>query len=178
MTSVVRLPVDLVRGLTQVVRGLAELPLALERTMRETNALIAESRAQLELLREQAGRMMAQLEKMAAVADRLVEGTAPMAAMAEEARRQMALTTEQLAATNRSLEHIVRRWTASAREWSSASSASRAGAARPGRAVRDRRTEHRHGGRRGGPQLLVRLAALRRQRRPGTRAAVVRSVVD
>src|SRR5207247_8466550 len=76
--------------------------------MRETNALIAESRAQLELLREQAGRMMAQLEKMAAVADRLVEGTAPMAAMAEEARRQMALTTEQLAATNRSLEHIVR----------------------------------------------------------------------
>ena len=45
MTSVVRLPVDLVRGLTQVVRGLAELPLALERTMRETNALIAESRA-------------------------------------------------------------------------------------------------------------------------------------
>src|SRR5436190_896430 len=83
------LPVDLVRGLTQVVRGLAELPLALERTMRETNALIAESRAQLELLREQAGRMMAQLEKMTAVADRLVEGTAPMAAMAEEARREM-----------------------------------------------------------------------------------------
>ncbi len=108
MTSVVRLPVDLVCGVTQAVRGLAELPLALERTMRETNALIAESRAQLELLREQAGRMMAQLEKMAAVADRLVEGTAPMAAMAEEARRQMALTTEQLAATNRSLEHIVR----------------------------------------------------------------------
>ena len=49
--------------------------------------------------------MMAQLEKMTAVADRLVEGTA---AMAEEARRQMALTTKQLAATNRSLEHIVR----------------------------------------------------------------------
>src|SRR5207302_1621562 len=73
--------------------------------LRETNALIAESRAQLELLREQAGRMIAQLEKMTAVADRLVEGTA---AMAEEARRQMALTTKRLAATNRSLEHIVR----------------------------------------------------------------------
>ena len=57
---------------------------------------------------DKAGTMMTQLEKMTTVADRLVQATGPMAGMAEEARRQMALTTEQLAATNRSLENIVR----------------------------------------------------------------------
>jgi len=99
---------SLLGSLTDAVRGFADLPGALERAIRETNALIAESRAQLALLREQAERMSAQLEKMTRVADRLVDATAPMAAMAEEARRQMALTTEQLAATNHSLEQIVR----------------------------------------------------------------------
>ena len=108
MASVLALPFELLGGLTEAVRALADLPVALERTMRETNALIAESRAQLEMLREQAGKMMTQLEKMTTVADRLVQATGPMAGMAEEARRQMALTTEQLAATNRSLENIVR----------------------------------------------------------------------
>ena len=107
VASLLTLPFDVLRGVTEGVRALAELPVALERTMRETNALIAESRAQLELLRIQAERMMTQLEKMTSVADRLVDGTTPMVGMAEEARRQMALTTEQLAATNRSLEHIV-----------------------------------------------------------------------
>jgi hypothetical protein len=106
--SIIKLPLELVSGLTEALRALADLPVALERTMRETNALIGESRAQLALLREQAAKMMAQLEKMTTVADRLVQATGPMVGMAEEARRQMALTTEQLTATNRSLEHIVR----------------------------------------------------------------------
>jgi hypothetical protein len=102
------MPFEVLRALADAVRALADLPVALERTMRETNALIGESRAQLQLLREQAGKMMEQLEKMTVVADQLVDATGPMAGMADEARRQMALTTEQLSATNRNLEHIVR----------------------------------------------------------------------
>jgi methyl-accepting chemotaxis protein len=100
--------ISLLSSLTDTLRGFADLPAALERAIRETNGLIKEARAQLGLLREQAERMSAQLEKMTTIADRLADATAPMGAMAEEARRQMALTTEQLTATNRSLEQIVR----------------------------------------------------------------------
>jgi hypothetical protein len=106
--SALQLPLDLVRALRETLHALAELPIALERNLRETNALIAESRSQLELLGEQARRMMVQLDKMATVTDGLVEGTRSIAAAAKDAQRQMVLTTEQLAATNRSLEQIVR----------------------------------------------------------------------
>jgi ABC-type transporter Mla subunit MlaD len=101
-------PFEAVRALGDAVRALAELPAALERNLRETNVLITESRAQLALLGEQARRMMEQLDKMATVTDRLVEGATAIATVAEGAQRQMALTTEQLVATNRSLEQIVR----------------------------------------------------------------------
>ena len=108
MASLLALPLDLVRRLTDTIAGLTELPAALERTMRETNGLIAESRAQLVMLREQADRIVVQLEKMTAIVDRLVDATGPMTGMAEEARRQMAITSEQLAATNGTLQEIVR----------------------------------------------------------------------
>ena len=101
-------PLEVVRALGDAVRALAELPAALERNLRETNVLITESRAQLALLGEQARRMMEQLDKMATVTDRLVEGATAIATVAEGAQRQMALTTEQLVATNRSLDQIVR----------------------------------------------------------------------
>ena len=101
-------PLELVRALGDAVQALAQLPTALERNLRETNGLIAESRAQLELLGEQARRMTAQLDNMAAVTDGLLDGTKAIAAAAQDVRRQMELTTEQLAATNRSLDHIVR----------------------------------------------------------------------
>jgi ABC-type transporter Mla subunit MlaD len=106
--SVLEVPLELLGALRDTIRALAELPVALERNLRETNAVIAESRAQLEVLGEQARSMMAQLEKMATVTDGLVEGTRTIAAVARDAQRQMALTTEQLAATNRNLEQIVR----------------------------------------------------------------------
>jgi ABC-type transporter Mla subunit MlaD len=101
-------PLELVRALGDAVQALAQLPTALERNLRETNGLIAESRAQLALLGDQARLMTVQLDKMAAVTDGLLEGTKAIAAAAQDVRRQMELTTEQLAATNRSLDHIVR----------------------------------------------------------------------
>jgi ABC-type transporter Mla subunit MlaD len=101
-------PLDVIRALGDAVRALSELPAALEGNLRETNVLIAEARAQLSLLGEQALRMTEQLDKIATVTDRLVEGAKAIATVAEGAQRQMALTTEQLAATNRSLDQIVR----------------------------------------------------------------------
>jgi ABC-type transporter Mla subunit MlaD len=101
-------PLDVIRALGDAVRALSELPAALECNLRETNVLITEARAQLALLGEQALRMTEQLDKIATVTDRLVDGAKAIATVAEVAQRQMALTTEQLAATNRSLDQIVR----------------------------------------------------------------------
>ncbi len=106
--SALEAPLELVRAFGDAIRALAEVPAALDRNLRETNALITESRQQLQLLADQARRMMEQLDKMATVTDRLVEGAMSIAAVAEGAQRQMALTTDQLVATNRSLEQIVR----------------------------------------------------------------------
>jgi len=106
--SALSAPFDAIRALGDALRALAEVPPALERNLRETNVLITESRAQLQLLGEQARRMMEQLDKMATVTDRLVEGARSIATVAEGAQHQMALTTQQLTATNRSLEQIVR----------------------------------------------------------------------
>jgi methyl-accepting chemotaxis protein len=108
MTSPLRAPLELVRALGEAVQALMELPTVLERNLRETNGLIAEARAQLELLGEQARRMTVQLDAMAAVTDGLLEGTKAIAAAAQDVRRQMEVTTEQLAATNRTLEQLVR----------------------------------------------------------------------
>ena len=108
MFAPLRAPLDVVRALGEAVQALAGVPTALERNLRETNGLIAESRAQLELLGEQVRRMMVQLDKMAAVTDGLLEGTKAIAAAAQDVRRQMELTAEQLAGTNRSLEQLVR----------------------------------------------------------------------
>ena len=52
--------------------------------------------------------MMEQLDTMATVTDRRVDGARSISQVALEAQRQMAASTEQLAATNRSLEQIVR----------------------------------------------------------------------
>lgn len=90
------------------VQALVEFPATLERTMRETNALIADARAHLALLGEQIRRMMEQLDKMATVSDRLIDGARSIAETATDAQQQMARTTDQLAAMNRSLDQIVR----------------------------------------------------------------------
>jgi methyl-accepting chemotaxis protein len=101
-------PRQLLQGLADSVRALAGLPVTLEQTMRETNALVRDARTQLALLAGQIERMMEQLDKMATVTDRLVDGARAISSIADGARAQMAASTEQLAATNRSLEHIVR----------------------------------------------------------------------
>ena len=101
-------PFELLRTLGDSLRALAELPTAIEGTLRETNALIADARAELGLLATQVRRMMDQLDRMAAVTDRLVEGTQAIAAAAQSAQQQMALTTVQLTTTNRTLEQLVR----------------------------------------------------------------------
>jgi len=108
MTSLVGVPLELLRTLVDSLRALAELPAMLERNLRDTNELIADARTQLSLLSEQVRRMMEQLDKMVVVTDRLVDGTTMIAEVAQEARRQMASTSEQLASTNRTLEQIVR----------------------------------------------------------------------
>jgi methyl-accepting chemotaxis protein len=101
-------PFELLRTIGDSLRALAELPTAIEGTLRETNALIADARAELGLLGAQVRRMMEQLDQMAAVTDRLVEGTQAIAAAAQSAQQQMALTTVQLSTTNRTLEQLVR----------------------------------------------------------------------
>ena len=108
MTSLVESPLDLLRTIGESVRALAELPATLERTLRDTNALIADARTQLGALGQQVQRMMAQLDKMAQATDRLVDGATAIAAVAREAQGQMAAASDQLATTNRTLEQIVR----------------------------------------------------------------------
>jgi ABC-type transporter Mla subunit MlaD len=101
-------PLDLVRALADTLQAIGRLPGTIETTLRETNALIADARGQLERLGAQVSRMMEQLDKMATVTDRLVDGARAISDVADEARRQMAATTSQLAATNRTLEQLVR----------------------------------------------------------------------
>jgi ABC-type transporter Mla subunit MlaD len=108
VTSLVESPLELLRTIGESVRALAELPATLERTLRDTNALIADARTQLAGLGEQVQRMMDQLDKMAVATDRLVDGATSIAGVARDAQRQMAAASDQLAATNRTLEQIVR----------------------------------------------------------------------
>jgi ABC-type transporter Mla subunit MlaD len=108
VTSLVESPLELLRTIGESVRALAELPATLERTLRDTNALIADARTQLGAVGEQVQRMMAQLDKMAEATDRLVDGATAIAAVAREAQGQMAAASDQLATTNRTLEQIVR----------------------------------------------------------------------
>ncbi len=108
MISLFTTPLEIARSLADSARALAELPVTLERTLRETNALIADARAQLTLLGDQVKRMMEQLEKMGTLTDRLVDGVGAITGAAQDAQRQIAATAEQLGATNRTLEQIVR----------------------------------------------------------------------
>jgi ABC-type transporter Mla subunit MlaD len=108
MTSLIESPLEILRSAADSVRALAELPVTLERTLRDTNALIADARTQLAGLGEQAQRMMAQLDRMAEATDRLVDGATAIARVAREAQQQVAAANDQLVATNRALDQIVR----------------------------------------------------------------------
>jgi methyl-accepting chemotaxis protein len=101
-------PLDLARALAESARALAALPATLERTLRDTNLLIDEARQQLVTLSAQVVRMTEQLDKMVAITDGLVDGARSIAAVAGEAERQIGATGQYLAATNRTLEQIVR----------------------------------------------------------------------
>src|SRR5207249_496340 len=101
-------PLDLVRAVGGSLRAIVEFPATLQQTMRETTALIADARKQLALLGEQIRRMMEQLDKMAMVSDRLIEGARSIAETGQGAQHQLARTTEHLAAASRSLDQIVR----------------------------------------------------------------------
>ncbi len=101
-------PLELLWAVGRSLRAIAELPATLERTLRDTNALIADARTRLGDVGVQIERMMSQLDKMAEATDRLVEGATAIAGVAHDAQRQMAAASDQLASTNRTLEHIVR----------------------------------------------------------------------
>ena len=105
--SFTKLPLDLVRGFTDAIQSLTEFPVILERTLRDTNAAIADLRLQLAGLQSQMGRIAAQLETMRPALDTLVERTAPLIDAAEGARRELAGATERLVVTTQSLERIV-----------------------------------------------------------------------
>jgi ABC-type transporter Mla subunit MlaD len=108
VASVLQTPLEIVRAIGDSMRALAELPGALERSVRATTGLIADSRAQLAVLGDQVQRMMEQLEKMATVTDRLLDGAKAITTAAEQAQRQLVNASEQLAATNWNLEQLVR----------------------------------------------------------------------
>jgi small-conductance mechanosensitive channel len=91
MASLLSAPFQLLRTAGESLRALLTFPASLEHTMRETNGLIADARVQLALLGEQLRRITEQLDQAA-----------------QDAQRQMMRTTEQLTATNRSLDQIVR----------------------------------------------------------------------
>jgi methyl-accepting chemotaxis protein len=101
-------PLDVARALAESAQALAALPATLERTLRDTNLLIDEARQQLVTLSAQVERMTEQLDKMVAITDGLVDGARSIAAVAGEAERQIGSTGQYLAATNRTLEQIVR----------------------------------------------------------------------
>src|SRR5919205_2994498 len=77
----------------RVLRGLADLPAAMDRNMRQTNDLMRQSGEQLALMHAQAEAMLAQMREMHAVAEKLHAGNDPLAQSARLAREQMAATT-------------------------------------------------------------------------------------
>lgn len=107
MFSVVRLPLDLLSGLAEAVHALAALPAELERTIRDTNALMAALRTELGGLHDQVERIAVQLETMGPVIEGLVERTTPLIDVADAARRELVAATAQLTATGQSLERAL-----------------------------------------------------------------------
>ena len=92
----------------RVLRGLADLPAAMDRNMRQTNQLMRESHEQLALMREQADAMLAQMREMHAVAERLHAGSDPLAEAARLAREQLAATHAELVRMNEQLTRLIR----------------------------------------------------------------------
>ena len=74
----------------RVMRGLADLPGAMDRNMRQTNELMRQSGEQLRLMHAQAEAMLAQMREMHAVAEKLHAGSDPLAQSARLAREQLA----------------------------------------------------------------------------------------
>jgi hypothetical protein len=90
------------------LRGLADLPAAMDRNMRQTNQLMRESHEQLRLMREQAGTMLAQMRAMHATAEQLRAGGAPLVEAARLAREQMVATHGELVRMNEQLARLIR----------------------------------------------------------------------
>ena len=92
----------------RVMRGLADLPGAMDRNMRQTNELMRQSGEQLRLMHAQAEAMLAQMREMHAVAEKLHAGSDPLAQSARLAREQMAATHAELVRMNEQLSRLIR----------------------------------------------------------------------
>jgi hypothetical protein len=92
----------------QVVRGLADLPGAMDRNMRQTNDLMRQSGEQLRLMHAQAEAMLAQMQEMHAVAEKLHLGSDPLAQSARLAREQLTATHAELVRMNEQLGRLIR----------------------------------------------------------------------
>ena len=92
----------------RVIRGLADLPGAMDRNMRQTNDLMRQSGEQLSLMHAQAEAMLAQMREMHAVAEKLQAGSDPLAQSARLAREQMAATHAELVRMNEQLSRLIR----------------------------------------------------------------------
>jgi hypothetical protein len=92
----------------QVLRGLVDLPAAVDRNLRQSNELLRESREQMSLMRDQAATMLAQMREMHAVAERLHAGSDPLAESAHLVRQQLAATHEELVRMNEQLARLIR----------------------------------------------------------------------
>ncbi len=92
----------------RVLRGLADLPAAMERNMRQTNDLMRQSGEQLAMMQVQAEAMLAQMVEMHAVAEKLHAGSDPLTQSARLAREQLAATHRELVRMNEQLTRLIR----------------------------------------------------------------------
>ncbi len=92
----------------RALRGLADLPAAMDRNMRQTNDLMRQSGEQLGLMHAQAQAMLAQMREMHAVAEKLHAGSDPLAQSARLAREQLAATHAELVRMNEQLARLIR----------------------------------------------------------------------
>jgi chromosome segregation ATPase len=106
VASLLTLPLD-------VLRAIADIPLAIERNMRRTHELVGNQVEQLrrieahgEAMLEQLQAMLEQMQTTRAVTERLVEATEKAAAASEGTREQMAATREEMAKAHAQVERM------------------------------------------------------------------------
>lgn len=106
MASLLTAPLELIAKLMESAQALAEFPATLERTLRETNALIGKLAQQLDGVQGQIDRIVTQLDAVAPHLDALRAQVGPLVEVADGARQHLVTATTQLATTAHDLERI------------------------------------------------------------------------